>query len=406
MSDGYPQFAEEICRSGIISDAWIDGEPRFLDAVLVLSPKQAAEMAQAAEDICALYNEMVQRVLGSDAVETFFGLSPVQRAMLSLGGPVWHGIARVDLFQTAAGLVTTELNSDTPTGQAEATVLSALRATSALRDPNAHLQRAFSAMVTAFVEKTLPPHHARVAGIVYPTEFTEDLPLVRLYRRWLENLGYEIVLGSPFNLTAGPDQTVCLFGKPVSLLWRHYKTDWWGERETAFDDEDIVDREPLVRELALLEQARVTVVNPFSAVLPQNKRSMAYFWEHLTQFSERAQQTIRKHVPPTFRLETRDHAALLAEKDQWVLKSDYGAEGDEVIIGKLVSVELFRASLQHARPRRWIVQRYFEALPRPDGLIANLGVYLCAGKACGIYGRLDKGLTDERALSVPVLIGA
>jgi glutathionylspermidine synthase len=401
----YAHFAEEICKSGIISDAWIDGEPRFLDAPLVLSPVEAAALAQAAEDICALYNEMVQRVLGSDAVEAFFGLSPVQRAMLSLGGPAWHGIARVDLFQTAHGLLTTELNSDTPTGQAEATVLSELRATSTLRDPNARLQQAFGAMVTSFVERTLPADHARVVGIIYPTEFTEDLPLVRLYRRWLTALGYDVVLGSPFNLTAGSDGSVRMFGKQVSILWRHYKTDWWGEREAAFDDEDIADRAPLLRELALIEQAEVAVVNPFSAVLPQNKRSMAYFWEHISQFSLRAQETIRKHVPPTFRLETRDHEQLLAEKDQWVLKSDYGAEGDEVIIGKLASVELFRASLQHARPRRWIVQRYFEATRRPDGMVANLGVYLCGGRACGIYGRLDQGLTDERALSVPVLIG-
>jgi glutathionylspermidine synthase len=408
MNDNYVDFAAKIVDSNVLRDPWVDGAPRFREAPLLLSNREASELARTAEAIGALYNELVQRVLdpSNTALDRFFCLSPAQRAMLTLGGPAWHGIGRVDLFQTAAGLVTSELNSDTPTGQAEAVVLSALCATAALHDPNKHFETAFGAMVNAVTTAALGPAHPMVAAIIYPTEFTEDLPLVRLYRQWLERLGYEVVLGSPFNLTVGPSRRVALFGKEISLLWRHYKTDWWGERESAFDDEDIPERAPLDRELAVVAAcaAGTVVLNPFSSVLPQNKRSMAYFWEHIAQFSTAAQRTIGAHVPPTFRLEIRDPRALLAEKDQWVLKSDYGAEGDEVIVGKLVSAELFRETIAHARKGRWIAQRYFEVTKAEDGLLANLGVFLCAGRACGIYGRLDQGLTDARALSAAVLI--
>jgi glutathionylspermidine synthase len=355
-----------------------------------------------------VYNEMVQRVIAGSEAESFFGLTPMQKLMLDLGGSLWHGMARVDLFVTPNGLATTELNSDTPTGQAEACILSKLRATEGLLDPNARMQHAFVAMVKALASASLGEAEAKTVGIIYPTEFTDDLPLVRLYRQWLAEAGFEVVLGSPFNLKAGANDTVELFGKEIHVLWRHYKTDWWGERESAFDDEEIEDRAPLVRELELVARAqlagRLAVLNPFSAVLPQNKRSMAYFWERIHTFSHAAQETIRAYVPPTFRLETLDSDTVLAEQAAWVLKSDYGAEGDEVIVGKLVSSELFRASLVHARKGRWVAQRYFESERTPEGLIANLGVYLCAGQACGIYGRLDRGVTDDHALSVPVLI--
>jgi glutathionylspermidine synthase len=94
------------------------------------------------------------------------------------------------------------------------------------------------------------------------------------------------------------------------------------------------------------------------------------------------------------------------QREEWVLKSDYGAEGDEVIVGKYVTDELWRASLEHARAGRWVAQRFFEAKPIDDnGSLVNHGVFLVAGEACGLYARIQAGPTDERALSTPVLIG-
>ena len=93
------------------------------------------------------------------------------------------------------------------------------------------------------------------------------------------------------------------------------------------------------------------------------------------------------------------------QRDEWVIKSDYGAEGDEVIVGRHVTDEIWRASLAHATPGRWIAQRFFEAKPiDAAGSIVNHGVFLVAGEACGLYARVQIGPTDERALSAPVLV--
>jgi hypothetical protein len=98
---------------------------------------------------------------------------------------------------------------------------------------------------------------------------------------------------------------------------------------------------------------------------------------------------------------------LRVQRADWVLKSDYGAEGDEVIVGRHVTEDEWQASLSHARPGRWIAQRFFDAESVGDaGEIVNHGVFLVAGEACGLYARVQVGPTDDRALSAPVLVEA
>ena len=40
------------------------------------------------------------------------------------------------------------------------------------------------------------------------------------------------------------------------------------------------------------------------------------------------------------------------------------------------------------------------------GLVRNHGVFVVVGEACGVYTRLNHGLTDGRALLVPTLVGS
>jgi glutathionylspermidine synthase len=140
------------------------------------------------------------------------------------------------------------------------------------------------------------------------------------------------------------------------------------------------------------------------AVVPQNKRAMAFMWEHIHRFSQEGQEVIRRHIPVSSRLEILHEEQLFAERDEWVLKSDYGSEGEEVIIGRLVSDEIWKKSIEMARPGRWIAQRYFEALPNAAGETVNLGAFLVAGRAAGLYARAQRGATDDQAISSPVLV--
>lgn len=418
--DRYEAFASRVTRSGIVTDPWLDGVPRLAPDAVVVSRDDYAALSKVAEDVGELYDEACRLVDDDDSLlDDFFGLTPVQKLMWESSRPLWHGIARADVFSTDEGWVITELNSDTPTGEAEAVVLGELasEARDDVTDPNERLEERFGEMVDVLVERLTDGDGPRALGIVYPTEFTDDLALVRLYRRWAERRGFAVVLGSPYNLGLDDDGRATLFGAPLSAIVRHYKTDWWGERQSAWDDEALADELPLAEPLRAALTASVSrktaIINPFGAVVPQNKRCMAFMWEHIHRFSTRGRGLVERFVPYTSRLETLHPEQLLAEREAWVLKSDYGAEGDEVVVGRHVDDDLWRRSLAHARPGRWIAQRHFDAREPPSlrravasegAAQTNLGVFLVGGRASGLYVRRQCGPTDDHALSVPVLV--
>jgi glutathionylspermidine synthase len=409
----YDALARKLRDSGLVTDPWVRGQPRFGEEPLVLPRDRAAALASTARRVAAVFDEVVQIASEEpDLLELFFGLTPVQRAMFQASGGAWHGIARADVFFTSDGVQIAELNCDTPTGLPEAVVLSSIFAPPDADhlDPNVSLERAFLAMLERVREARVGPEGPRTVGIVYPTEFTEDLALIKLYKQWLEAAGYGVALGSPYNLrSSSADPTVRVFDEPVSVLLRHYKTDWWSERASAWRDEELLDtaplREPLEIALRAELERRTAIVNPFGAVLPQNKRAMAFMWEHIHRFSIESQDVIRAHVPVTSRLEALHPAQLLAQRADWVLKSDYGAEGEEVLIGRDTPEDVWRESLGLAAAGRWIAQRFFEAEVDGEGCTTNFGVFVVAGEPRGLYVRKQVGATDGAALSVPVWIG-
>ena len=413
----YQDLATALLKTGIVSDPWLDGRPRFAVDPLVLAAGEAAAYSRAAEAVAAAYDEAARLCVADPwLVEQFFpALTPFQHLMWSASGGAWHGIARADVFATddaAHPLQICELNVDTPSGEAEAVLLNAAVAPlhKSAFDPNAGLERAFVNAVAAFAARVeredaeAPP----TVGILYPTELVEDLSMILLYRRWLEARGCRVVTGSPFNLARAAGGRVALFDVPCDVLVRHYKTDWWSEREPARDDDEpFRDAEPLAAQLGLLVDAelsgRVAVMNPFGAVVLQNKRTMALLWEAIDRFSPPAQAAIRAFVPYTARLESLPPATLAARAD-WVLKSDYGCEGAEVIIGADVDDAAWADALRHARPGRWVAQRYFAARRDGDGRCANVGVYVVGGEAAGFFSRVHRGATDYHATTVATLV--
>jgi glutathionylspermidine synthase len=413
--DGYDAFAERLVAGGVVTDPWTAGVARFRPEPAVLPATLWRSLATAAESAAAVYDELAGIVAEEPALlEDFLGLTPAQRAMWLASQPLWHGIARADLFVTREGLALTELNSDTPTGSPEAVELARLSlaagAHGAASDPSAGLAARFVTMVEAFVAAMVDGPAPRRAGIVYPTEMPEDLALIRLYRRWLNDAGWEVVLGSPFNLRCDAEGRATLFDQPVALVVRHYKTDWWGERASAWSDEAIPDVAPLVEPLRCLLAAsaerRTAVLNPFGAVLTQNKRAMALMWELIHRFSPGAQSAIEKLVPYTARLEALHPEQVRSGREHWVLKSDYGAEGEEVVLGPSTPQPEWERSLALARPGRWVAQRFFEAERNARGETVNHGVFLVAGEAAGLYLRAHPGATDASAVSVPALVAA
>jgi len=409
----YRDFAADLVAGGILSDPWVDGAPRFRMTPVVIDAATRRALYAAAEGIAFAHDEAARLCARDPAlVRRFFDLPPALQSMWDFSAGAWHGIARADVFLTAAGPKICELNSDTPSGAPEAVALNRAvdgAGAALFDDPNAGLADRICELVARVggpvAGETRPP----TIGIIYPTEITEDLSMIELYARWFEARGMRVVLGSPFNLAPDGQGGVALFGVPCPVIWRHYKTDWWGERQPVWRSEpSFPDAAPLARPLALLAGAiargRCAVINPFGAVLTQNKRTMALMWEERGRFSARAQAAIRRWLPYTARLEQLPARRLRAERDRWVLKSDYGCEGEEVMIGRTTPSSEWAAAIADARPGRWIAQRRFDPLRARGGAQVNHGVYVVAGRAAALFTRLQPDATDRRAICAPTLV--
>jgi glutathionylspermidine synthase len=410
----YADFAESILRTSIITDPWLSGEERFDQEPVILTAETYKRLCAAAEAIGKVYEELAQLIWQNPLwLDTFFHLTPFQKLMWLSSGGSWHVIARLDLFLCMDGSIkTAEMNSDTPSGEAETVVLNELIHSRYphLKNPNRGFESKFcQAVIDTYQLATSEPTSKPTIGIIYPTDLPEDLSMIALYKTWFELREWKTVLGSPINLSKSHEGKLRLMDVDIDIAIRHYKTDWWGERESAWLDGDpITDSLPLTRELKLIIEAEqrghLILINPFGSVLTQNKLTMAFCHLYKNLFSESAQETIETVIPETHRLLDASKQLLYEPKAQWVLKSDYGCEGDEVILGKSVTEEIWKLSLENANPNRWIAQKYFETAPLERGTAPNYGVYLIAGKAAGIFTRLSKGPTDYHSKVAPTFV--
>jgi glutathionylspermidine synthase len=409
----YAGFARAVYETGVISDPWFDGRERFGLRGVVLARGLARQLMEAAERVTYLHQELVEILLENPSlVAEFYQLTPWQQLMWETAGGLWHGMARADLFVCEdRGVRCCELNSDTPSGQPEAVILNEMlrglhgRAV----DPNARLGERFVEMLReSHAKRTDAP--LCVAGIIYPTELSEDLAMITLFSRWLERAGVRVVCGSPFNVRR-TKRGIEVLGVAVDLILRHYKTDWWGERTPVWADApEFPDPLPLDGPLTALLGAEaenvVTVVNPFGSIVTQNKLSLAFFWEEQGRFSKVARGWIRRYVPETRRMSKLSPERLRAEREEWVLKSDYGCEGQETVCGPFVSQEVWEKAIEQALPERFVAQKFFRAAADAEGRLANFGVYVLGGTACGFFTRLSRKSTEYAALTVPTFIAA
>lgn len=408
----YARFAHQLYDTNIISDPWLYGNERFRLEPVVLDRATYTRLSEASEALGRVFDELARTVWAHpELLDDYYHLTPYQKAMWLASGGEWHGIARLDLFMLGDGTIRfCEMNSDTPSGEAEAVITNEILHPHypTLLDPNQGFRERFCAMAIASCQGVDPTSERPPnVGILYPTDLPEDLSMIALYREWFTSAGCQVVLGSPYNIHVRPDGGIALFDLPIDLMIRHYKTDWWGERIPVWlDAEEFNDPDPLDPQILHVLEAeganRLAVVNPFGSVVTQNKLSMALLWERIDLFSEESQATIRAYLPPTWRLDAVAETGL--KREEWVLKSDYGCEGDEVVIGRDVTDEIWDLSFEQATPNRWIVQEFFDAAPTIDGMIPNYGVYLIGGETSGIFTRLSAQATDYTSVVAPTFI--
>jgi glutathionylspermidine synthase len=398
--------------SGIPTAPFAEGRLRVQDEVAIIPSKRLSSLRKATSALNQAYDELCSiLVWQKQYLADFFSFSKTQEILWYISGGEWCGIARADVFFTTAGeIAIAELNSDTPSGLDEAFVLGkyAESQIGGLYNPNKNLPASFTSLITKAFKTVDRPSAQPTVGIVYPTDIPEDMGLVFIYRHWLIQAGYRVVLGSPWNLDKNSSGRLTLFDTEIDVLIRHYKTDWWCERKNVWKDvQPLPESGPL---LSLIDKiadplvsGKLAVINPFGTIITQNKFSLAFFHENIHLFTEETQKNIKKYIPLTRRLSMMDPLLIADEKDRWVLKSDYGCEGAEVAIGCMTPMDEWKKMLELAIPEKWIVQQYFNAEKDEHGTIDNHGIYLINGRPQGLYMRRSEGVTNIVSSIAPVL---
>lgn len=388
------------------------GKFRFRGDIRMLDAGTWAAIEEASRETMAAIQEAVEYLqTHPDELREFFQFPESWMQICLDGAPWWHLFARLDVFLTSDGRIQVcEINSDTPSGQTDMWAVQGVVADTKEyfvpgRDYAQRLFRILQTLPTQTSDSSGP-----ILGMVYPTDVPEDLDLIRAYDRLAVAWGFQVVHGAPVNLTFNQDGRAELFGTPIDVMFRHYKTDWWGERRRAwYDSPRIPDASamPVLGDLLLAErEGRLCIVNPFGAMLAQSKKLFAFLWERGSKLSERAQSAIHRFVPRTYRFSSFASERLMEERERWVLKSEFGCEGDGVVVGKLTDPESWRLALKLVIPERWVVQSFFEIEPLENGELPNLGVYMVGGEVAGLYARTNAGnsITDSRARVLPVVI--
>ena len=100
IADRYDAFAQRL-TARVLTDPWIDGRPRFREARWPRAPDRRALCARRRGGRRGVRRagRLVRARRGARSTK-FFALTPCQRLMWSASAPLWHGIARADVFLT------------------------------------------------------------------------------------------------------------------------------------------------------------------------------------------------------------------------------------------------------------------------------------------------------------------
>ena len=217
------ELADRLQDTCLVCDPFVYGRPRFLAEPLAVPAQFAGRIYDFSRRIGALYDELSQIVWDHpEFLDSFYALTPFQRAMWLGSAGAWHAFARLDVFDCDGKFVLCEINADTPSGQSDIVACSRVHGPHFPdgSDPNNGYGVALCDCIEEWFAGQVEDRAPQRIGIVYPTDLPEDMALVQLYSEWFRERGWEVVLGSPYNIERRSDGGVSVMGAPVGSKCR------------------------------------------------------------------------------------------------------------------------------------------------------------------------------------------
>jgi hypothetical protein len=381
-----PELVDRMTVDYFMWHAYVEGGLCPLGEPVRLPREELEEAARLSERLSALLEKTIRLVLEDPRLLDGYGFSPaVRRLILSDRDRSPVVLARYDAFRTPGGWRFAEFNCDVPGGVHEGAALNDLVG----GDPSKF--RVVPLLTDALCADTVRP----VVAVCYASGYGEDLEQCQFLRRAWNRRGLQAILCNPENL-AFDGRDLRVFGRKVDAVYRFFPGEWMAE----------VDN--LGQILAASRAGRLRMVNGFSSLIAQSKKTMALWHERPDLFSAEDRRLVAATVPRTesFRLAERDR--YLRERERLVVKRQFGRMGEEVLMGHLCTDAEWADWMRWpaSEPGEWVVQERFENLPVDLGgerLYGCFGPYVVSGRFAGFYTRLaGDGFITYDALTAAV----
>ncbi len=397
------QFYQEIKKF------WPDmyGEEYALYDIATIRNSELLNIRQASERIGRIFFK-IGNLLRAVPEETLMemGFPGEALSFLKLQTlPFESVIARLDLIKTEKGYKCIEINSDTPTFIKELFSINGLVCSEfQLEDPNAGLAERLANAVKISINECAKQMKKPKPYIVFTAheENEEDRETV-LYLQELAELPSRFVPLHQLVIEKG----VGLYdevGRKIDILYRQTFPI-----ENLIMDEDEAGNKIGLWLLELVELGKLTLINPPSAFLLQNKAVQAIIWglhrEQNSFFTNEEHEWIEEYFLPTyFESDYFIHANL-----PYVKKPSFGREGDTVEIFKGTG-ELDLQDAQQSYTNYVPVYQQYVELPSINFMSGQgkqsgkllIGSFLLNGQAAAFGYRVGERITNNLSYFLPV----
>jgi hypothetical protein len=380
-----PEVVDRLSIDYHMWNAYVDGRLAALAEPVRLPRRELDELAALSERFASLIEKTIGLVLADPALLSFYGFNPGLRQMLASEGPRRPvALARYDAFRTPGGWRFSEFNCDVPGGVHEGAGLNHLIGGDRSRF------RVVDLLVDSLCRDLVRPSVA----ICYASGFAEDLEQCQFLRREWGRVGIRSVLCNPENLVWN-GRELRAFGERIDLVYRFFPVEWMTE---------IGNLDAL---LSASRSGRLPMINGFSALIGQSKKTMALWHERPDLFDAGERDLILRHVPRTEEFRVAELDRYRRERERIVVKRQFGRIGEEVLMGIHCTDEEWSDWLDWpaSEPAEWIVQDRFDNLPLDvDGetLYGCFGPYVVDGRFAGLYNRFAR----DGFIAFNALVGA
>lgn len=380
-----PEVVERLSLDYHLWNAYVDGRLSALAEPVRVPRRDLDELAALSERFARLIERTIDVVLADPSLLAFYGFDPRLRLMLASETTRRAvALARYDAFRTPDGWRFSEFNCDVPGGVHEGAALNDVIGGDRSRF------RVIDRLVEALCVDTVRP----VVAVCYASGYAEDLEQCQFLRREWGRVGIRSILCNPENLVWN-GRDLRAFGERVDVVYRFFPVEWMPGVET------------LDGLLSAARSGRLPMINGFSSLIAQSKKTMALWHQRPDLFDAEQRDLIRRHVPRTEEFRLADMDRYRRDRQRLVVKRQFGRIGEEVLMG-IHCDDAEWAEWLHwpaSEPREWIVQERFDNLPvevEGETIYGCYGPYVVDGAFAGLYNRFSR----DGFIAFNALVGA